>query len=56
ANTALQVLELADGKGLAIADAIATGAREVALATLAGGTDVDVVVVSRAGKIIGTAR
>lgn len=55
ANTALEVLQLAEGSGLELADAIAAGARDVALATLAGGTGVEVIVVARDGKIIGTA-
>jgi len=48
-----QVLALAGDLGLA--DAIARRARETALAVLAGGTEVDVWVVDRAGAVIGQA-
>lgn len=54
ANTASQVLELAGD--LPLADLVARRAREVALAMLAGGTDLDMLVVDRAGRIVGEAR
>ena len=53
ANTAHQVLHLAGG--LPLADMIARRARETALATLAGETRCDVLVVDRDGGIIGHA-
>ncbi|MHA1598631.1 MAG: cobalt-precorrin-5B (C(1))-methyltransferase [Alphaproteobacteria bacterium] len=55
ANTAMEVLEMAGHLNLPIADAIAVGAREVALATLAGDTEVEVIVVARDGTIVGRA-
>jgi cobalt-precorrin-5B (C1)-methyltransferase len=55
ANTATQVLDAARAGGLPLAEVIARRAREVALATLAGGTAVDVVVVDRKGAVIGHA-
>lgn len=53
ANTAAQVLDLA-GK-LPLADLVARRAREVALAMLAGGVTLDLLVVDRAGRIAGKA-
>ena len=53
APTAARLLALAGD--LPLADAVARQARECAMAVLAGGTAVDVVVVDRAGKIIGRA-
>ena len=55
ANTAMHVLILANEHAPALASLIARQAREVALATLAGGTDVDVWVFDRDGKRIGDA-
>jgi len=54
ANTAAQVLELAGD--LPLGPLVARRAREVALAMLAGGIDLDVLVVDRAGRIVGEAR
>lgn len=54
ARTAQRVLELADDSAPQLAHIIARQAREVALATLAGGTDVQVWVYDRAGRRIGT--
>ena len=53
ANTANQVLELARQAGLPLADLVARRARETALATLAGETRCDVLVIARDGGIIG---
>ena len=53
ANTAAQVLDLAGG--LPLAEAVARQAREVALATLAGGVRLDVVVFDRKGALLGHA-
>lgn len=48
ANTAAEVLGLSDG--LPLAETVATRARQTALATLAGGTRVDVLIVDREGN------
>ena len=53
--TALGVLEAAGPLAPALAGRIAAGARETALATLSGGTAVDVLVTDRDGKVIGHA-
>jgi cobalt-precorrin-5B (C1)-methyltransferase len=53
ANTAAEVLEIAGS--LPLADLVARRAREAALAMLAGGIDLDVLVIDRAGRIIGSA-
>jgi cobalt-precorrin-5B (C1)-methyltransferase len=53
ANTAAQVLELAGD--LPLGDLVARRAREVALAMLAGGVDLDVLVIDRAGRVTGKA-
>jgi len=53
ANTAVQVLELAGD--LPLGPLVARRAREVALAMLAGGIALDVMVVDRAGRIVGEA-
>ncbi len=57
ASSAGAVLALARENGIAepLADAVAAGARETARATLAGATDVEVVVVERDGTILGRA-
>lgn len=55
ANTATQALGLAEAAGLPLADLVARRARETALATLAGETRLDVMVVNRGGDIIGHA-
>ncbi len=55
ANTANEALELARQAGLPLADAVAARARQTALATLAGGTTVEVLVVDRKGGIVGRA-
>ena len=57
APSAGAVMALARDNGLAaaLADAVAAGAREVARATLAGATDVEIVVVGRDGTIVGRA-
>ena len=49
------VLALADQAGLPLADTVARQTRTVALATLAGGTDVDVIVIDTTGTVIGRA-
>ncbi|MFQ5763533.1 MAG: cobalt-precorrin-5B (C(1))-methyltransferase [Rhodospirillales bacterium] len=55
ANTAAEVLERAEMLGLPLGDLIARRAREVALATLAGDTDIEVAVFDRSGRRVGHA-
>ncbi len=55
ANTAMEALELARQTGLPLADRVAAGAREVALAALSGGTEVSVAVFDRQGGLVGHA-
>lgn len=54
ANTVQRVMELAEGSAPELAHLIARQAREVAMATLAGGTDVTVWVYDRSGTRVGT--
>ncbi|PCI39545.1 MAG: cobalt-precorrin-5B (C(1))-methyltransferase [Rhodospirillaceae bacterium] len=54
ANSAMHVLELAADSAPELAHLIARQAREVALATLAGGTHVTVWVYDRSGNLVGT--
>ena len=53
AKTAGEVLAAARAQGLALGDIIARRAREVALATLAGDTEVEVMIFDREGTLIG---
>ena len=53
ANTASEVLELAQKKNLALGHLIARQARETALATLSGGTEINVMAFDRNGKCVG---
>jgi len=55
ANTASQVLAEAGALGGALANLVAARAREVALATLAGDTEVEVMIFDRARTLIGRA-
>ncbi len=55
ANTGLEALDHCQKAGMPIADLMAAGAREVAMATLAGGTAVEVLVFDRQGQLIGQA-
>ena len=55
ANTAVQVLSLAREAGVPLADWVARRAREVVLATLSGGTAVDVAIFDRDGELLGHA-
>ncbi len=55
ANTAAEVIETAQSLGLPLGDLIAQQAREAALATLSGGTSVEVVIVDAQGKPVGHA-
>ncbi len=55
ATTALAVREIADAQGIDLASVIANQARETAMATLSGGTEVEILVYDRAGILIGRA-
>ncbi len=55
ANTASQVLAEAGALGPPLANLVAARAREVALATLSGDTEVEVVIFDRSGTVIGHA-
>jgi len=55
AHMAGEVLEIAREADLPLADLVARRARQTALATLAGGIELDVLVVDRSGAIIGEA-
>lgn len=55
ANTAGEILGLAQAAGLALGDAIAAGARDQALAMLEGDVAVEVIVVDRGGEVVGRA-
>ncbi len=55
ANTAKQVLDMATAAGLPLADSIAAGARDQALAVLAGETEVEVLIFDRQGSLVGHA-
>jgi len=55
ATSAGEALGLAEAAGVPLADAVAARARAAALAVLAGGVAVDVVVIDRAGAIVGRA-
>ncbi|MDA0306000.1 MAG: cobalt-precorrin-5B (C(1))-methyltransferase [Proteobacteria bacterium] len=53
ANTAGEVLDMARAQNLPLGDVIAQRARETALATLSGGTEVDVIIFDRDGNMAG---
>jgi cobalt-precorrin-5B (C1)-methyltransferase len=55
AASAGAILEIARDRALPLGDAVARQARAVALATLAGGTAVEVILFDRAGTIVGRA-
>jgi len=55
ANTAGEILGLAEAAGLPLADAVAARARSTALGVLAGATEVEVLVVDRQGRLVGRA-
>ena len=54
-TSAGEALGLAREAGLPLARHVAGGARQTALATLAGGVAVDVIVIDRSGAIVGMA-
>ena len=55
ANTAKQVLDMASATGIALADSVAAGARDQALAVLEGETEVEVLIFDRQGGLAGRA-
>jgi cobalt-precorrin-5B (C1)-methyltransferase len=56
ANTALDALQQCQAAGLPLGDLVAAGARETALGVLQGApVEVDVVVIDRAGTVVGRA-
>ncbi len=55
ANTAKEAREIAERNGLDLAAVVARRARETALATLSGGTEVEIIVFNRTGEMIGRA-
>lgn len=54
-NTGLEALTHCQAAGVPIADVMAQGAREVAMATLAGGTQIEVLIYDRQGQLVGSA-
>ena len=56
ANSAMEVLTMAEGAGLPLGDAVAVRARARALATLSGGVRVDVYLFDRRGRVVGKAK
>ena len=55
ANTAMAVLEIAAAANLPLANRIAAGTREAALAALSGGTEIEVLIYDRRGDQVGYA-
>jgi cobalt-precorrin-5B (C1)-methyltransferase len=55
ANTASEILDLARASGLPLGDAIASRAKQQALAMLAGETAIEVIIVDRQGGVVGHA-
>ncbi len=55
ANTAAQVLALAQSRDLPLANAVAARARKVALATVSASTRIEVIVFDRQGRLVGCA-
>jgi len=53
ANTGLEALQLSQAANIPLANRVATGAREVAMAALSGGTSIDVLVYDRQGQLVG---
>jgi len=54
ANTAMQALEICQAAGVPLVNAIAKGARETAMASLGGGTDIAIIIYDRQGVRVGT--
>ena len=55
ANTASEILGLAEAADLPLADAVAARARDTALGVLAGETEIEVLVIDRGGRLVGRA-
>jgi cobalt-precorrin-5B (C1)-methyltransferase len=53
ANTGMEVLGLCNSAQIPIANMMARGAREVAMATLSGGTNINVIIYDRQGQLVG---
>lgn len=53
-NTAMQALEICQGTGVPLANAIAKGARETTMASLGGETDIRIIIYDRQGVQVGT--
>ena len=53
ANTGMEVLGLCNAAQISIANVMARGAREVAMATLSGGTKINVMIYDRQGQLVG---
>lgn len=53
ANTAMAVLDLAQGQHLALANAVAARARQAALAYVDGGMEIEVCIFDRQGQLVG---
>jgi cobalt-precorrin-5B (C1)-methyltransferase len=53
ANTGMEVLDLCNPARISIANMMARGAREVAMATLSGGTKINVMIYDRQGQLVG---
>jgi cobalt-precorrin-5B (C1)-methyltransferase len=53
ANTGMEVLNLCNTSQISIANMMASGACEVAMATLSGGTKINVMIFDRRGKLVG---
>jgi cobalt-precorrin-5B (C1)-methyltransferase len=53
ANTGMEVLGLCNAAQISIANVMARGAREVAMATLSGGTKINVMIYDRRGQLVG---
>ena len=53
ANTGMEVLGLCNAGKISIANIMARGAREVAMATLSGGTKINVMIFDRLGNLVG---
>lgn len=56
ANTALEVIMLAQANNIALGDLVAKRAKEVARATISGDCEVEVIAINRSGEVVGHAR
>ncbi|NVJ92040.1 MAG: cobalt-precorrin-5B (C(1))-methyltransferase [Methylocystaceae bacterium] len=55
ANTALEVIELAEQHHIALGDLVARRAKEVALAIVSGHCEIEVIAINRKGEVVGRA-